>query len=60
MLVNWRVFDSVHEIVDIKLRDEARLERFKNGAGVPYSAIYIDDTEVASCSREREDEMIRW
>ena len=40
--------------------DGAILVRFNNCAGVPYSAIYMDDMEIASCEQVYEKNMIEW
>lgn len=51
--------DSPHEIMDVDLHNgAATLHRFKNAAGVPYSAIY-EIREITSAPREEEAELIR-
>ena len=50
--------DSDHKIFDFKLRRDARLHRFENAAGNPYSAIYVGNCEYFSCSRKDEKNMI--
>ncbi|MBR5865705.1 MAG: hypothetical protein IKY89_05480 [Alistipes sp.] len=53
--------DTVHIIVtDKHIEAPGILHRFRNSAGVPYSAIYVDYVEVASCPREREAELLDW
>lgn len=52
--------DTMHTIIDAKLKRCGELHRFKNGAGVPYSAIYIGDKEYYSCPREDESKMIKY
>lgn len=54
-----RMLDDRHEIInDAEIKGGGILHRFKNAAGVPYSAIYIKDEEVFSCEREHEASMI--
>lgn len=55
-----RAWIEKHEIFDAGLKGGARLHRFKNRAGVDYSAIYIGENEYASHERSRESDMIRW
>lgn len=43
-----------------EFKDGAILVRFKNPADVPYSAIYKNDMEIASCNREQENRMVYW
>ena len=50
--------DSEHRIFEVTLRKGARLHRFINAGGVPYSAIYIGHYERFSCVREHEQQMI--
>lgn len=50
--------DSEHRIFEVMLRKGARLHRFINFGGVPYSAIYIGYYEAFSCERDREQQMI--
>lgn len=50
--------DSKHEIIDLECG--AELHRFLNGAGEPYSAIYVGSFEKYSCEREREDGMLNF
>lgn len=52
--------DSVHEIIeDVILGGNAKLHRFLNGGGAPYSAIYRNGVEVWSCERNHEAKMIK-
>lgn len=51
--------DSKHEIAeDVILAENAFLHRFNNKAGVPYSAIYVDGSEIWSIDRTREELMV--
>lgn len=50
--------DSDHILCDDNLPKGAVLHRFKNPAGVPYSAIYIGNREIFSCERAHEQQMI--
>lgn len=50
--------DTKHEIVNVELKGRARLHRFNNPAGVPYSAIYVGADEIWSCQRSDEQDMI--
>lgn len=52
--------DSDHVILDADLKKGAKLHRFINRGGVPYSAIYIGSYEAFSCEREREAAMIAY
>lgn len=52
------IFDTKHEITDFG--NGIELHRFKNGAGEPYSAIYINSAEIYSCNRENESKMLDW
>lgn len=52
--------DSKHEIIySVKLFGGGVLHRFNNPAGVPYSSIYVDGTELFSSERAGEEAMIR-
>ena len=55
-----RIFlDSAHDkCVNVKLRKNASLHRFRNHAGVLYSSICCDGYEVFSCERAHEEDMI--
>lgn len=46
--------DTLHKIYDIALEGGARLHRFTQGGGVPYSAIYVDEKEMKNGSRIQE------
>ena len=51
--------DTPHEITDIDLHNgAATLHRFRNAAGVPYSAIY-EIHEIISAPRADEAELIK-
>lgn len=50
--------DSPHRIVK-KLEGNAELHRFRNAAGVDYSAIYVGNLEVWSRERTDEEEMLK-
>lgn len=55
--------DSEHEIV-MTFKNGAQLHRFNNPAGVPYSAIYVQDEkglwiEYWSHTRENEERMVK-
>ena len=50
--------DSEHTIYDADLRKGAKLHRFLNPEGESYSAIYIGSTELLSCSRDHEQDMV--
>ena len=53
--------DSPHEIVtEVTLPNHGVLHRFTNPAGVPYSAIYVGNSEKLSCQRDHEEGMIRY
>jgi hypothetical protein len=52
--------DTKHIVVDCPSLNVGELHRFKNAAGVEYSAIYIDGVEVYSCERDRENGMINF
>lgn len=52
------ILDSQHTIAQVELNGGAELHRFKNNAGVDYSAIYVGDNEMMSCERYREQDMI--
>lgn len=52
--------DSDHILCDAELRKGAVLHRFKNPAGVLYSAIYIGTHEIYSCERAHEQQMINY
>ncbi|MGN1382124.1 MAG: hypothetical protein ACI4W2_04825 [Eubacterium sp.] len=52
--------DTVHRIYDIGLKGGAKLHRFSNRVGTPFSAIYVDGHEKASCERPREAQMLTW
>lgn len=52
--------DSEHRIYDAELGVPYTLHRFKNPAGVDYSAIYFGRRELYSCERESEFRMIKW
>lgn len=52
--------DSDHIFCDAELRKGAVLHRFKNPAGVLYSAIYIGTHEIYSCERAHEQQMINY
>ena len=58
--IDWRydMGDSEHEIIDVGLPNGARLHRFNNAGGIPYSAIYEEDFEVYSTERNYERRMI--
>lgn len=47
-----------HQVFDAALIKGATLHRFRNMAGVEYSAIYIGNTEILSCERDHEQGMI--
>ena len=47
-----------HQVLDAGLQNGATLHRFQNPTGVPYSAIYIGNTEICSCEREHEQGMV--
>lgn len=51
--------DSVHEIIHVDLKGGAVLHRFLNRAGVPYSAIYLQNVECWSNVREDEGNMLK-
>lgn len=52
--------DGIHSIVtDVPLKYDGVLHRFLNPDGVPYSAIYVGKTELFTCPREEEEEMIK-
>ena len=52
--------DSAHEIFkirdgeNIRFQDDVELHRFLNAAGVPYSAIYVNKTELMNNPRPLE------
>lgn len=48
------------EFIDGELKHGAKLVRFRNPAGVEYSAIYVGNFEYASQERAKEKEMIKW
>ena len=48
-----------HRVYDAKLIHGATLHRFRNLAGIAYSAIYVGKEEIFSCERSREEDMIR-
>lgn len=50
--------DTTHEIFNANLKNGAFLHRFRNKAGVPYSAIYLKGYEVKNTPRELEQRMI--
>ena len=50
--------DSAHVVYDANLRKNGKLHRFKNKAGVPYSAIYRGSFEAYSCERSQEKKML--
>lgn len=51
--------DSAHnKRVNVKLRKNASLHRFKNHAGTPYSSICCDGYELFTCERAQEQDMI--
>lgn len=52
--------DTAHEVYidDYLWMFGAELHRFKNAAGVPYSAIYRYGEEMMSSEREREDKLL--
>lgn len=52
--------DDDHILCDAELRKGAVLHRFKNPAGVLYSAIYIGTHEIYSCERAHEQQMINY
>lgn len=52
--------DSEHEIVDCSELKKGELHRFKNAAGVEYSAIYVHGEERYSIERDGEAGMIRY
>lgn len=53
--------DSRHIVVtDVDIARNGVLHRFKNGAGEPYSAIYVGDIEHVSCPRDDEARMIQY
>ena len=53
--------DSEHIVVtDVDIAHNGVLHRFKNGAGEPYSAIYVGDIEYFSCPRDDEARMIQY
>lgn len=52
--------DDDHILCDAELRKGAVLHRFKNPAGVLYSAIYIETHEIYSCERAHEQQMINY
>ena len=63
----WEIFakqvgDSPHKIIsDVRLSGGAKLHRFKNGAGVKYSAIVQNGIELWNCERKRESAMVeKW
>ena len=52
--------DTPHEITDVDLHNgTATLHRFRNAAGVPYSAIY-EIREIISAPRDEEDDLIKY
>lgn len=52
--------DSEHEVIDgVELLGNGVLHRFDNPAGEPYSAIYVGKTELYSCPRIKEADMIK-
>jgi hypothetical protein len=51
--------DSEHIVVACPSLKVGELHRFKNAAGVDYSAVYIDGMEVYSCERDQEKGMIK-
>lgn len=52
--------DSEHLVVNnVVLAAGAKLHRFMNCAGCPYSAIYYKGEEVWSCERGHEEAMVR-
>lgn len=52
--------EGEHVIYDAALRKEAKLHRFDNPAGCPYSAIYVCGKEIYSCERAREPQMLNY
>lgn len=59
--MTMNVLDGNHVIVtEVELEHDGVLHRFKNMAGVPYSAIYVGDIELFSCPREDEERMIQY
>ena len=52
--------DSAHAVYDANLRKGAKLHRFINPAGDPYSGIYIGSREIYSCIREHESQMVKY
>lgn len=55
------LWDTEHAIIStVILKKNARLHRFKNKAGVEYSAIYYNGNEELSCEREKEKDMIEY
>ena len=59
-MMDIRSMDSKHVVVnDVELKHNGVLHRFKNPAGAPYSAIYVDENEWFSCPREDEERMIK-
>lgn len=59
--MNMNVLDSNHIIVtDVEVAHNGVLHRFKNLAGVPYSAIYVGEIEMYSCPREDESRMVQY
>lgn len=49
-----------HIVFDADLKNDAKLHRFVNKGGYPYSAIYIGTKELMSCERDHEQSMINY
>lgn len=47
-----------HIVYDANLKHGGKLHRFENKAGELYSAIYVGSTELFSCERSKEKQMI--
>lgn len=54
------IYDKDFEFIESDLKHGARLARFRNPAGVEYSAIYVGNLEYASQERAKENAMIKW
>lgn len=52
-------YTNVKLIFNVKLNGDAKLLRFDNPAGVPYSAIFQNGEEIFSCERSQEENMIK-
>ena len=54
-----RCGDTMHEVVEgVRLKGGAKLHRFTNAGGVPYSAIYLGNVECWNDPRSEENRLV--